>query len=92
MISRTSILDGEEAESCAEQLLEKKMITNWQKLAPEHVNKARILVIALFGEHDYEQLLDKVIAFAAGLKVVWQHEDFTTYGDPRSRDWIPPLL
>lgn len=91
MVSRTSILLGEDVEGCADRLLQGKLITNWQNLAPEHVNKARILIVAQFGEQDYERLLDKVIAYAAQRRVVWQHEDYTTYGDPRIRQWIPPL-
>ena len=91
MVFRTSILMGANVEACVNGLLTEKLIPNWQRLESEHPNKARILIVAQFDEHDYERLLDKVIAYAAQRQVAWQHEDFTTYGDPRMREWIPPL-
>jgi hypothetical protein len=91
MVTKTSILIGRNAESCAQDLLTNQLITNWQRLAPEHVDTARILVAALGDEDAYEEALDKVIAFATERRTVWRHEDYLTYGSPREKTWIPPM-
>jgi hypothetical protein len=91
MVTKTSILIGDNAESCAQELLGNGLITNWQQLAPEHVNASRILVVAFGDEDGYEEALDKVIAFATNSGTVWRHEDYLVYGNPRERTWIPPM-
>ncbi|MGA2410192.1 MAG: hypothetical protein ABSG46_07365 [Candidatus Binataceae bacterium] len=91
MVFKSSILLGANAESCSAQLLTDKLITNWQKLAPEHVNTTRILITVEGSEQDYNNALDAVIAAAAQQQVAWRHENYLVYGNPNLKTWIPPM-
>ena len=91
MVFKTSILLGADVENCAQDLLDKKRISNWQKLAPTHANTAPILIIVAGGDQDYNKALDEVIHEAAGKRVAWRHEDYLQYGDPNNQTWMPPL-
>jgi hypothetical protein len=91
VVSKTSILIGDNVELCAQELVENDFIRNWQRLAPEHADTARILIVAFGGELAYENALDEVIAFASRHGAVWRHEDYLTYGDPREKEWIVPM-
>jgi hypothetical protein len=91
MVVKSSILVGAEAETLSQQLLNEHLISNWQKLAPMMVNTTRILLIVNGGDQDYNDALNAVIAAAANLRVAWQHDDYTTYGDPNYNTWMPPL-
>jgi hypothetical protein len=91
MVFKSSILIGADVEVCAQDLLNNKLISNWQKLAPSMVNAARILIIVAGGDQDYNKALDAVINLAAAKKVAWRHEDYLTYGDPTTKTWLPPL-
>jgi hypothetical protein len=91
MVSRTSILIGENAEACARDLLTNHLIANWQRLAPGHVDAARILIVAFGDDEAYESSLDQVIEFATARRTIWRHDDYLTYGDPRGESWIPPM-
>jgi hypothetical protein len=91
MVFKSSILLGANVEDCAKDLLDKKRISNWQKLAPTHVNTARILIIVAGGDQDYNKALDEVINEAAAKRVALRHEDYLHYGDPANQTWIPSL-
>jgi hypothetical protein len=91
MVSKTSILIGKDAESSAQDLLSNRLIANWQRLAPGHLEAARILVVAFGDEDVYEEALEKVIAFATDRGILWRGEDYLTYGDPRNKSWITPV-
>jgi hypothetical protein len=88
--NKTSILIGQNASSCSEALLAQQLITNWQDLAPAHVNTTRILVVSA-DEQGVNDALNKVKDYAQSVHVAWRHESYTTYGDPRSQTWNPPL-
>jgi len=91
MVFKSSILLGAGAEDVTQQLLRDGRIGNWQRLAPAHVNTTRILIIVAGEEQDYNNALNAVIAVAAAARVAWQHEVYTTYGNPNDNTWEPPL-
>ncbi|HUN56689.1 MAG TPA: hypothetical protein VMU41_01120 [Candidatus Binataceae bacterium] len=91
MVSKSSILLGANAEEVTQQLLINKQITNWQRLAPNHVNTTRIIIVVDGNDQDYNDALNGVIAAAADVRVAWRHEDYLTYGDPNNNVWMPPL-
>jgi len=92
MVSKTSILIGQNFKTCAQDLLKKSQITNWQELITAgQVQTARILVTVLGDEGAYKDAIDDIKAFAAEMKVTWRHENYLTYGDPTLETWIPPL-
>ena len=91
MVTKTSILLGDDAPGAAKDLLAKGLITNWQDFGPDLVNTARILIAVNGDESAYEEARDNVIAEAASRKVAWRRDDFLKYGDPKARTWIPPL-
>jgi len=91
MVFKTSILLGSGVELFTEKLLAAKQISNWQRLAPTHVNSTRILIIAEGLEADYERALARVKAAATAAEIEWRDEDYLTYGDPRYNTWYPPL-
>ena len=91
MVSKSSILMGANAEEITQKLLANQQITNWQRLAPTHVNTTRILIIVAGNDQDYSNALNGVIAAAADARVAWRHEDYLTYGNPNTNVWLPPL-
>jgi hypothetical protein len=91
VVSKTSIMIGNNVESCVQQLIEHDFIRNWQRLAPEHANTARILIVAFGNELAYENALDEVIAFASRHGAIWRHDDYPRYGDPREKEWMAPM-
>jgi hypothetical protein len=91
IVSRTSILLGANVETLVPQLLENKLLSNWQNLAPTIVNTARILIIVQGIEDDYTAALAALTVAAAKLGLTWRHDDFLTYGDPTINTWMPPL-
>jgi hypothetical protein len=91
LVAKSSILTGTGAENLAQEFLDNNLISNWQKLAPAHVNTARILIIVAGGDDDYDNALSAVIAGAELGNVLWQHEDYLTYGNPNDNTWMPLL-
>jgi hypothetical protein len=91
MVFKSSILLGANAEAVTQQLLANDQISNWQRLAPEHVNTTRILIIVEGNDQDYNNALNAVIAVAAEARVAWRHEDYLTYGNPNTNVWMPAL-
>jgi len=91
LVAKSSILTGAVAESLAQELLDNNLISNWQKLAPAHVNTARILIIVAGGDDDYDSALSTVVAGAELGNVLWRHEDYLTYGNPNGNTWMPLL-
>jgi hypothetical protein len=91
MVFKSSILLGANAEEITKKLLANQQISNWQRLAPEHPNTTRILIIVEGNDQDYNNALNVVIAAAADVRVAWPHEDYLTYGNPNTNVWMPLL-
>jgi hypothetical protein len=91
MVFKTSILVGKNVEDFTQDLLNRKLISNWQKLSPTIPNTSRILIVVAGEDQDYNNALDTVINEAAAKNVAWRHEQYTTFGDPGKQTWIPPL-
>lgn len=91
MVAKSSILIGAGAENLAQEFLDNNLISNWQKLAPAHVNTARILIIVAGEDDVYDSALSTVIAGAELGSVLWRHEDYLTYGNPNDNTWMPLL-
>jgi hypothetical protein len=91
MVFKSSILLGADAEAVTQQLLNKNQISNWQRLAPNHIDTTRVMIIVAGNDQDYNNALNVVIAAAADARVAWRNEDYLTYGDPNNNVWMPPL-